>query len=75
MKASIQHKLEGLIDRFEEITALLADADTQSNQNKFRSLGQEYSQLEPVVDKYRQYQNLQAEIIESRDMLNDPEMA
>lgn len=75
MKASIQHKLEALIDRFEEITALLADADIQNDQNKFRSLGQEYSQLEPVVDKYREFQQLQEEISESREMLDDPEMA
>lgn len=75
MKASIQHKLEALADRFEEITALLADADVQNDQNQFRSLGQEYSQLEPVVEKYREYQDLQDEITESKEMLQDPEMA
>ncbi len=75
MKASIQHKLEALIDRFEEITALLADADIQNDQNKFRSLGQEYSQLEPVVEKYREFQQFQDEINESKQMLSDPEMA
>lgn len=75
MKASIQHKLEGLVDRFEEITALLADADVQSDQNKFRNLGKEYSQLEPVVEKYREFQTLNDEIEESREMLSDPEMA
>jgi len=75
MKVSIQHKLEGLVDRFEEITALLADADVQSDQNKFRNLGKEYSQLEPVVEKYREFQTLSDEIEESREMLNDPEMA
>ncbi len=75
MKASIQHKLEGLVDRFEEITALLADADVQNDQNKFRNLGKEYSQLEPVVEKYREFQTLNDEIEESREMLSDPEMA
>ena len=75
MKASIQHKLEALVDRFEEITALLADADIQNDQNKFRSLGQEYSQLEAVVEKYREFQQFQDEISESKEMLSDPEMA
>jgi peptide chain release factor 1 len=75
MKASIQHKLEGLVERFEEITALLADVDVQNDQNKFRSLGKEYSQLEPVVEKYREFQVLHDEIAESREMLDDPEMA
>jgi len=75
MKSSIKHKLEGLVERFEEITALLADADVQNDQNKFRSLGKEYSQLEPVVEKYREFQTLNDEIEESREMLDDPEMA
>ncbi|NNJ90459.1 MAG: peptide chain release factor 1 [Gammaproteobacteria bacterium] len=75
MKASIQHKLEGLVERFEEITALLADIDVQNDQNKFRSLGKEYSQLEPVVEKYREFQVLHDEIEESQEMLGDPEMA
>ncbi len=75
MKSSIQHKLEGLQDRFEEITALLADADVQSDQNQFRSLSQEYSQLEPVVETWRHYQQTRDELEESREMLNDPEMA
>jgi len=75
MKTSIQNKLEGLSDRFEEITALLSDAEVQANQNQFRSLGQEYSQLEPVVEKYRAYQMAAQDLKESNDMLNDPEMA
>jgi peptide chain release factor 1 len=75
MKASIQHKLEALAERFEEITALLADADVQNDQNRFRNLGKEYSQLEPVVEKYREFQTLHSEIDESREMLDDPEMA
>jgi len=75
MKPSIQNKLEAITDRFEEITALLADADTQSDQNRFRALSQEYSQLEPVVEKFRHYRQLIDEIAESNELLNDPEMA
>ena len=75
MNKSIQHKLEAISDRFEEITALLADAEIQSNQNRFRELSQEYSQIEEVVGKYRQFQQLNDEIDESREMLEDPEMA
>ena len=75
MNKSIQHKLEAISDRFEEITALLADAEIQSNQNRFRELSQEYSQIEEVVGKYRQFQQLNEEIDESREMLEDPEMA
>ncbi|MGD2117836.1 MAG: peptide chain release factor 1 [Chromatiales bacterium] len=75
MKARIRDKLEALGERFEEITALLADAEVQSNQDRFRSLSQEYAQLEPVVDNYRRYRQLSDEIETSQEMLNDPEMA
>ena len=75
MKPSIRTKLEQIADRFEEITALLADPEIQGEQNRFRALGQEYSQLEPVVACYRRYRSLDQEIAAAGELLNDPEMA
>ncbi|MES9904995.1 MAG: peptide chain release factor 1 [Sedimenticola sp.] len=75
MNPSIHGKLEQLAERFEEITALLADPQVQSEQNRFRNLSREYSQLEPVVDCYNRYQSLDEEIAGAREMLDDPEMA
>ncbi len=75
MKPSIHSKLEQIAERYEEITALLAEPEIQSDQNRFRSLGQEYAQLEPVVECYGRYRNLEQEIAGAREMLNDPEMA
>ena len=49
MKASILTKLEGLSDRHEEIAGLLAEPEVMADQNQFRALSMEYSQLEPVV--------------------------
>ena len=74
MKPSIRTKLEQIADRFEEITALLADPGVQGDQNRFRTLGQEYSQLEPVVACYRRYRDLDREIAATGELLNDPEM-
>ena len=75
MNASIRHKLERLSDRFVEIAALLADPDIQANQERFRSLGQEYAQLDPVVDCYRRYRALEDEMAHAGELLGDPEMA
>ena len=55
MKASIRQKLDHLSQRFEEITALLAEPDTQNDQDRFRALSREYAQLNPVVTTYRSY--------------------
>ncbi len=74
MKPSIRSKLEQLAERFEEITALLAEPQIQSDQNRFRTLSQEYAQLEPLVACYTRYQALEDEISEAQEMLSDPEM-
>ncbi|MEJ2528989.1 MAG: peptide chain release factor 1, partial [Gammaproteobacteria bacterium] len=75
MNPSIRSKLEQISERFEEITFLLAQPEVQSNQNRFRNLGQEYSQLEPVVACFNRYRGLEQEIQNTREMLEDPEMA
>ncbi len=75
MKSSLRGKLEHLAERFEEITALLADPATQQNQQLFRDLGREYAQLEPVVQTFRRYRKAEQDIEAAREMLEDPEMA
>ncbi len=75
MKPSIRMKLERIAERFEEITALLADPEIQNEQNRFRDLGQEYTQIEPLVGRFYDYQALDEDIAGAQDMLQDPEMA
>jgi len=48
LKDSIKTKLDVLRERHEEIAALLGEPDTIADQNRFRELSVEYSQLEPV---------------------------
>jgi peptide chain release factor 1 len=75
MKDSIRSKLEHISERFEEITALLAEPSVQSDQNQFRALSQEYAQIEPVVECFNRFRTLEEEIDSAREMLDDPEMA
>ena len=76
MKPSIQTKLENLGERFEEITALLSRPEVQSDQNKFRSLSQEYAQIEPLVACYNIYQENDANLESAKEMAkdSDPEL-
>ncbi len=71
MKASIIEKLENLQDRYDEVGALLSDAEIISDQNKFRELSKEYAELEPVVKSFAQYQQVVADINEARSLLKD----
>ncbi|MDD2737851.1 MAG: peptide chain release factor 1 [Methylomonas lenta] len=76
MKPSIQTKLENLGERFEEITALLSRPEVQNDQNQYRSLGQEYAQIEPLVACYKIYQENEANLESAREMAkdSDPEL-
>ncbi|MEF3075037.1 peptide chain release factor 1 [Methylobacter sp. Wu1] len=71
MKPSIQHKLENLCERYDEIAALLSDPEVQGNQNKFRSLSQEYAQINPIVDCYKRYQKALDALASAKEMAND----
>lgn len=71
MNASIIKKLESLQERHEEIAGLLADPDVISDQNKFRQYSVEYSQIEPVVQTYAKYTQLQDDLTAANELLQD----
>ena len=74
MNKSILSKLENLKDRYEEVQHLLGDVEVINDQNKFKSLSKEYSQLEEVVNVYNKYNEINNNLEEAREMLTDPEM-
>ncbi|MFT6914076.1 MAG: peptide chain release factor 1 [Motiliproteus sp.] len=74
MKASIQNKLDILKDRYEELAALLSDAEVINDQDRFREFSREYAELEPVVESYCRYLQVEDELSDARSMLDDPEM-
>jgi peptide chain release factor 1 len=73
VKPSILQKLEHLSQRFEEITALLAEPETQNDQERFRSLSREYAQLNPVVTAFRKYLETQKAIDYANSLQDDPD--
>jgi peptide chain release factor 1 len=71
MKPSIQHKLESLCERHDEIAALLSEPEIQNNQNKFRTLSQEYAQITPLVECYHKRNDALAQKESALEMAND----
>ena len=71
MKQSILTKLETLGERHEEVGALLSDSEVIADQNRFRDLSREYSELENVVQCYQRYRQVREDIEEARNMLQD----
>lgn len=76
MKASLQERLERIADRHEEVSALLNDAETASDSQRFRDLGREYAELEPVVEGYRRWQQAVRDRSEAEHLRqdSDPEL-
>ena len=74
MKESIYNKLENLAEHYEEVGNLLGDPEVINDQNRFRSLSQEYSQLGPVVSSFQEYRKILQNLKGAQEMLNDPEM-
>ena len=48
-------KLEDLLIRFEEILNELGEPGVADNQERFQKLMKEQSELQPIVDTYREY--------------------
>jgi len=71
MKKSIQTKLENLCERYDEIAALLSEPQVQGNQNRFRSLSQEYAQINPLVECYKRYEQALELLNSAKEMLDD----
>jgi peptide chain release factor 1 len=76
MKPSIRNKLDHLTERFEEIALLLSQPEVQSNQNRFRSLSQEYAQLDSLVKCYQNFRRHEQNLHSAQDMAkdSDPEL-
>ena len=64
-------KLDALLIRFEEILGELNEPTVTENQNRFRSLMKEQSDLTPIVEAYREYKKCNETIEDSVAMLDE----
>ena len=71
MKASLKVKLDQLLERYDDLAALLSDSETIADQNLYRGYSKEYAEIEPVVLCYRRYEQTDAELAEARLMASD----
>jgi peptide chain release factor 1 len=71
MNPSTLEKLEGLSERLEELSSLLADATVIADQRRFRNFAKEHAELTPVVDCYQQYNQVLEDIASAKELLAD----
>lgn len=71
MKASILTKLEMLVERYEEVQHLLGDPGVIGDQDKFRALSKEYSQLEEVTKCFTAYKQAKEDLVAAEEMAKE----
>lgn len=64
-------KLEDLLRKFEEIMNELSEPTVADNQERFRALMKEQSELTPVVNAYKEYKKCNQDIEDSLAMLDE----
>ena len=64
-------KLDAVEKRFEELTQKISDPDVIANQAEWRELMKEHAELEPIVEKYREYKRVQKSFEEAKEMTED----
>ena len=64
-------RIEELVDKLDTINNQLTDPDVVTDQNKYRKLMKEQSDLVPIVDKYKEYKEAKATIDDSLEILEE----
>lgn len=64
-------KLEAIENKYEEINLKLTDPSVIGDQDQYRALMKEYSDLTEIVEKYREYKKCKKIINDDKDMLGD----
>ncbi|EAK0811556.1 peptide chain release factor 1 [Campylobacter sp. CNRCH_2014_2849] len=67
-------KLKPFLARFDELNALLSDVNISNDISKMTALSKEQKNLEPIVEKAKEYLKTLDDIEENKLLLSDPEL-
>jgi peptide chain release factor 1 len=67
-------KLASVEARYDQLMAEMADPAVQSDTSKFRTHSKALSELQPLVEQFRAYKDVMAQIEATEEMLKDPDM-
>jgi len=74
MKPSMIRKLATLSERLEEINRLMSAENATNNMDNYRKITQEHAEITPIVEQYRAFEKVEADMNEAQAMLSDPDM-
>ena len=70
----MQKKLATLSERLEELNRLLSSEEATADMENYRKITREHADITPVVEHYRAFLQIEADMAEAQAMLSDPEM-
>jgi peptide chain release factor 1 len=68
-------KLAGIEARYEELNKLMSDPAVTGDYNRLRQVGQERSELEPIVEAFRHFKTIQKQLEDSRALASTEDEA
>lgn len=66
-------KLKQLVEKHTELLTQMADPDVIGNQEKYKKLLAEYSDITPTVNLYKKYKETEKQLNEGKEILEDPD--
>jgi peptide chain release factor 1 len=67
-------KLASVETQYERLMAEMADPAVQSDSTKFRTHSKALSEIQPLVEHFREYKDVVAQITTTDDLMKDPDM-
>jgi len=67
-------KLAATERQYEELLAKLGSAETQSDPSEYRKNAKQLSEIEPLVEKFREYRNVTRDIAQTEEISKDADM-
>ncbi|WDU52101.1 peptide chain release factor 1 [Taylorella equigenitalis] len=74
MKNSMRSRLEQLSQRLIEVDALLAEPDVADDMDRFRKLSRERSEIDPVVELFKEFEAAEGDLNTAVEMMSDPDL-
>ena len=60
-------KLEDVEKKYIDLTEKISDPEVISRQNEWKVMKKEHSELEPIVEKYREYKKVEKNLEEAKE--------
>jgi peptide chain release factor 1 len=67
-------KLTAAESRYEQLMAEMADPAVQADTVKFRTHSKELSEMQPLIEHFREYKDVAAQIAATEELIKDPDM-